>query len=175
MSTVNGVDSSNFSRADVIKTFQVVQYFNTAFSQYPAANISYDIDTDTIFVGGITGQDNGYGNPPYFLIQGAQSYYNGGDVQLAPGVSNFGSYGNVNIFSTSDTLYTDPVFTASGRDSSPRMSFFGKSTVPQQTNAIANSSFQAGTTTGTFHTDDKYGGYTIGQIVTALKAYGLLA
>jgi len=37
------------------------------------------------------------------------------------------------------------------------------------------SPYSAGTTTGaTFHPDDKYGGYTISQIVTALKQFGIL-
>ena len=36
------------------------------------------------------------------------------------------------------------------------------------------SPYSAGTTTVTFHSDDKYGGYTISQIVTALKQFGIL-
>jgi hypothetical protein len=36
------------------------------------------------------------------------------------------------------------------------------------------SPYSAGTTTATFHSDDKYGGYTIAQIVTAMKQFGLL-
>jgi hypothetical protein len=47
--------------------------------------------------------------------------------------------------------------------------------VPQQTTAIATVARTAVAGGNAVDDNDTFGGYTIGQIVTALKAYGLLA
>ena len=56
----------------------------------------------------------------------------------------------------------------------PKIAFFGTEPVMRQNTAVETSAYVSGSTPGTFWVDDTYGGYTIGQIVTALKAYGLL-
>lgn len=56
----------------------------------------------------------------------------------------------------------------------PEIAFFGTEPVMRQNTAVQSSVYVSGSTAGTFQIDDTYGGYTIGQIVTALKAYGLL-
>jgi len=57
MSTSNGINSDSFSRADVIKTYQVVQYFGGILTQYPIVyqvNLAYNNTTGIITANGIT-------------------------------------------------------------------------------------------------------------------------
>jgi hypothetical protein len=57
MSTSNGINSDSFSRADVIKTYQVVQYFGGILTQYPIVynvNLEYNSTTGMITANGIT-------------------------------------------------------------------------------------------------------------------------
>jgi len=115
------------------------------------------------------------------IIQGGLAYNSGGtggDFIFLPGagVARNGLFG---VQPQTGTTYC-----FQGGDNSPAGSdtvirFFavgdGSDLVKQQTTSITSAGLTPGTTVGIFHTDDKYGGYTIGQIVTALKAYGLLA
>lgn len=57
MSTSNGINSDSFSRSDVIKTYQVVQYFGGILTQYPIVynvNLEYNTTTGIITANGIT-------------------------------------------------------------------------------------------------------------------------
>ena len=59
--------------------------------------------------------------------------------------------------------------------SATKIGLFNATPVVQQTTGIASAAYVTGASAATFHTDDKYGGYTMGQVVTALKAIGILA
>jgi hypothetical protein len=68
-----------------------------------------------------------------------------------------------NVFQTTDD-YTNA-----------QIGFFAHAPAPQQTTAIATIARTAVAGGNSVDDNDTFGGYTIGQIVTALKAYGLLA
>jgi len=75
MSTSNGVNSDSFSRSDVIKTYQVVQYFGGILTQYPiVTNIDYNNITGMITANGITSVQATSGTAQASLsIKGADS------------------------------------------------------------------------------------------------------
>lgn len=68
-----------------------------------------------------------------------------------------------------------------GLSTADKIGFFNATPVTQQSAVGTATGYSAGTTAGTFHTDDKYTGnvgttaYTINGIVAALKNYGFLA
>jgi hypothetical protein len=92
----------------------------------------------------------------------------GGSITMRPGAGL--TPGNIRLRSSvaTDVIQITDVASVS------QLGFFAATPVPKQTTAAASDAYAAGSIVGVFHEDDTYGGYTIGQIVTALKAYGLL-
>lgn len=105
MSTSNGINSDSFSRSDVIKTYQVVQYFGGILTQYPiVTNIQYDDITGIITANGITSAQATSGTTQTPLtLRGANSNSAtrpGATVQIAGGNGSGGSgAGGVSITS----------------------------------------------------------------------------
>jgi hypothetical protein len=105
MSTSNGVNSDSFSRSDVIKTYQVVQYFGGILTQYPiVTNIDYNNTTGIITANGITSAQATSGTTQTPLqLRGANSNSAtrpGATVQITGGSGSAGSgAGGVSIAS----------------------------------------------------------------------------
>jgi hypothetical protein len=115
-----------------------------------------------------TGAQNGGGTSGSFNVNiGASSTGTGGSIILRPGSGV--TKGSIRLRSS---LVTDVIqITDNGTN---QIGFFAATPVVKQSTAVTGAAYVAGPTVGVFHTDDTYGGYTIGQIVAALQAYGLL-
>jgi hypothetical protein len=108
----------------------------------------------------------------------------GGSIQLQVGASSSvsGAFGR---FETSGPLQSAGIYNnnfgqytieCSDDDTNGvTIGFFGAAPAIQQNTAIATITRTAVAGGNAVDDNDKFGGYTIGQIVTALKAYGLLA
>lgn len=112
-----------------------------------------------------------------FVLQGGPAYGAGGiggDFTFLPGFGA-GRSGFIGIQPPSGATFC---FQGSDDGANTTIRFFavgdGSDLVPQQTTAIASASRTA-VGGAAVNTNDTFGGYTIGQVVTALKAYGLLA
>jgi hypothetical protein len=115
-----------------------------------------------------TGAQNGGGTSGSFNVNiGASSTGTGGSIILRPGSGV--TKGSIRLRSS---LVTDVIqITDNGTN---QIGFFAATPVVKQSTSVTGAAYVAGPTVGVFHTDDTYGGYTIGQIVAALQAYGLL-
>jgi hypothetical protein len=96
MSISNGINSDSFSRADVIRTYQVVQYFGGILTQYPIVlNLEYNSTTGIITANGITSFQATSGTTQTTLsINGATSNSAtrpGANVSIAAGNGTGGS------------------------------------------------------------------------------------
>jgi hypothetical protein len=112
------------------------------------------------------------GNSGNITINCGTATNNGGTLVLRGG-TGVTTRGAVNIQSPSSAVVIRVTDSGSVGPVS-QLGFFAVTPVAKQTTAAASAAYAAGPTVGVFHEDDTYGGYTIGQIVTALKAYGLL-
>jgi len=108
MSTSNGINSDSFSRADVIKTYQVVQYFGGILTQYPIVynvNLEYNSTTGIITANGITSFQATSGTTQTPLtLRGANSNSAtrpGAAVQITGGSGSGSAAGGVTISSGS--------------------------------------------------------------------------
>lgn len=107
MSTSNGINSDSFSRSDVIKTYQVVQYFGGILTQYPIVynvNLEYNSTTGIITANGVTSFQATSGTTQTPLqLRGANSNSAtrpGATVQITGGSGSAGSgAGGVSIAS----------------------------------------------------------------------------
>lgn len=98
MSTSNGINSDSFSRSDVIKTYQVVQYFGGILTQYPIVynvNLEYNSTTGIITANGVTSFQATSGTTQTPLqLRGANSNSAtrpGANVQITGGSGSGGS------------------------------------------------------------------------------------
>jgi hypothetical protein len=113
-------------------------------------------------------QTNGGTSGSFNVNLGTSATGTGGSIILRPG--NGATKGSTRLRSS---LATDVIqITDNGTN---QIGFFAATPVVKQSTAVTGAAYVAGPTVGgVFHTDDTYGGYTIGQIVAALQAYGLL-
>lgn len=82
--------------------------------------------------------------------------------------------GNVNISDGNNIVLGDTTGTKIGTTASQKLAFYGDTPIVQPTTAVASATAVHGS--GQAVKDDStFGGYTIGQIVTALQTLGLLA
>ena len=112
-------------------------------------------------------QTNGGTSGSFNVNLGTSATGTGGSIILRPG--NGVTKGSTRLRSS---LATDVIqITDNGTN---QIGFFAATPVVKQSTSVTGAAYIAGPTVGVFHTDDTYGGYTIGQIVAALQAYGLL-
>ncbi|MEI6128553.1 MAG: hypothetical protein WCR59_00615 [Planctomycetota bacterium] len=117
--------------------------------------------------GGATGTTANSGN---ITINCGTATGTGGALTLRGGTGAAATRGSVNIQSPASVS----VVKVTDNGTTAQLGFFAATPVVKQSTAATSAAYAAGPTAGVFHADDTYGGYTIGQIVTALKAYGLL-
>ena len=112
-------------------------------------------------------QTNGGTSGSFTVNLGTSATGIGGSIILRPGSG--ATKGSTRLRSS---LATDVIqITDNGTN---QIGFFAATPVVKQSTSVTGATYIAGPTVGVFHTDDTYGGYTIGQIVAALQAYGLL-
>jgi hypothetical protein len=161
-----------------------VQY-NVAGSFGSNSLFNYISGTNTINVGNITGsalamtikpatptsvQDAGDINIQAVAASGAAK--NGGNVILTPSAAGSGAAvdGSVKIAVAGGAI----ALQASSSAGVTVASAYGVSPVKRATTTGTSAAWAAGPTINIFHSDDTYGGYTIGQVVQALKNFGVL-
>ena len=82
--------------------------------------------------------------------------------------------GNINIFGGKNIVLDDGTGTQIGTTTTQKLAFYGDTPIVQPTTAVASATAVHGSGTAVKE-DSTFGGYTIGQIVTALQTLGLLA
>lgn len=131
---------------------------------------------------GGTGSESG----ATFFMDGGQDGVAGGSFEMGAGYGGSAAGGSFIMFLAGGTT-SDGYMEWQDSNGSPfmrfqsatpgggakQMGFFGATPVVQQTTSIASATRTA-VGGAAVNTNDTFGGYTIGQIVTALKAYGLL-
>jgi hypothetical protein len=161
-----------------------VQY-NLAGSFSSNSLFSYSSVTNTLSFGSLTGsalamtikpatptsvQDAGDINIQTVAASGAAK--NGGNVILTASAAGSGAAvdGSVKIAVAGGAL----ALQASSSAGATVASVFGATPVKRATTTGTSVAWAAGPTVNIFHSDDTYGGYTIGQVVQALKNFGVL-
>lgn len=115
--------------------------------------------------------DNAKGGTIYLSAGQSSLGNNGGDIYLTGGYSVEQTGGNVYINSGSGV--TDGVLKLQNNGNAP-ISIFNATGASQATTGIAGATRVAGVG-ATVKDDDTFGGYTIAQVVAALRSYGWLA
>jgi hypothetical protein len=137
---------------------------NQSFSTGSSAALTGTTGSLTFTTGA---QTNGGTSGSFTVNLGASATGTGGSIILRPGSG--ATKGNIRLRSS---LTTD-VVQITDNGTANLLGFFAVAPVVRQTTAAASSARVAGA--GAAVTDtDTFGGYTIGQIVTALQSYGLL-
>lgn len=108
--------------------------------------------------------------PTGSVLIGNGTNYTVGTVIVGPGLT-------VNSSSTAITVSLAGGAIPMGQDGQDAdgADFYTFAAPPITTPAAASATYSTGSAAAVFHPDDTYGGYTVGQIVTALKVSGLLS
>jgi hypothetical protein len=117
-----------------------------------------------VFTSGGPTADGAYADPAAPVLGTADTQILFDNAGAIAGSANF----------TFDTATS--TFTLNGPTSfTGKYGVFGKTPIVQPTTAVAAATYVAGVAVSTFHTDDTYDGYTLAQVVKALRNLGVLA
>ena len=130
--------------------------------------------TSSIYIGNETKAFSATDTNSIVIGNGALS--NGSDTTVIGNSSTTNAYinGNINIFDGKNIVLDSGTGTQIGTAASQKLAFYGDTPIVQPTTAVASATFVHGSGTSVKE-DSTFGGYTIGQIVTALQTLGLLA
>lgn len=130
--------------------------------------------TSSIYIGNETKALNATDTNSIVIGNGALS--SGSNTTVIGNSSTTNAYinGNINIFDGKNIVLGSTTGTQIGTATAQKLAFYGDTPIVQPTTAVASATAVHGS--GQAVKDDStFGGYTIGQIVTALQTLGLLA
>lgn len=175
MSTAN-LPSPRFANVQVVGSVVIPEYNNAdtnATAEYPTSGFFMEPSTVAGRAADVSGflvssaTEDGkleFSDPDGFLSLTQLS-----DVTVTtPVTGNVLSYDGTSWVNTSELALPNLVTDATG------VAFYGSSAVAQQDTGVSSAAFVANTS-GISDDTATFGGYTVGQVVAALQAYGLLA